>query len=71
RHYAEACGRALALAHARAGDAAMISGYLGDDSTFDHALAAFSETYADVNEHDYSLHQQAIKSGQIPAVFDL
>jgi hypothetical protein len=69
--YASSCGRALALTHARSGDAAMISGYLGDDSTFDRALAAFSEAYADVNEHDYALHKQAIKSGHIPAVFDL
>ena len=70
KRYANSCGEALALAHARSGDAAMISGYLGDDSTFDYALAAFSESYADVNEHDYGLHQKAIKSGQIPAVFD-
>jgi uncharacterized protein (DUF2252 family) len=71
KHYATSCGGALALAHARSGDAAMISGYLGEDSTFDRALATFSESYADVNEHDYALHQKAIKSGQIPAVFDL
>ncbi|RLE21706.1 MAG: DUF2252 domain-containing protein, partial [Actinobacteria bacterium] len=71
KRYAKSCGAALALAHARAGDAPMISGYLGDDSTFDHALAAFGETYADLNDHDYALHQKAIKSGQIPAVFDL
>lgn len=71
KQYAKTCGAALALAHARAGDAPMISGYMGEDSTFDHALAAFGDTYADLNDHDYALHQDAIKSGRIPAVFDL
>jgi len=71
KHYARSCGGALALAHARSGDASMISGYIGEDSTFDHALAEFSDSYADLNEHDYDLHQEAIKSGQIPAFFDL
>ena len=33
--YARACGMALAKAHARSGDAAMIAGYLGKGDTLD------------------------------------
>ncbi|MBV1893431.1 MAG: DUF2252 domain-containing protein [Ilumatobacteraceae bacterium] len=71
KRYARLCGGALGLAHARSGDAAMISGYLGDDSTFDHAIAAFADSYADLNDHDYDLHQQAIRSGKIHVVKDI
>jgi hypothetical protein len=51
--YAEACGWALARAHARSGDAAKIAGYLGKKEDFDEALADFSVAYADQNEKDY------------------
>jgi uncharacterized protein (DUF2252 family) len=71
KRYAKACGGALALAHARAGDASMISGYLGDESTFDHAVTAFSSSYADLNDTDHQAHRQAIESGQLEAVLDL
>ena len=71
RKYAQACGGALALAHARSGDAAMISGYLGDDATFDHALTAFADAYADLNEADHRRHHEAIESGRLAAEFDL
>ena len=37
--YAEWCGWALARAHAKSGDAAMISGYLGARGRFDDAVA--------------------------------
>jgi len=51
--YAELCGSELARAHARAGDAVAISGYLGTSDTFDRALGVFAESYADQNERDY------------------
>jgi len=38
---------ALARAHAKTGDAAMISGYLGNGSKFDEAIASFAMTHAD------------------------
>ena len=41
--YAELCGWALARAHAKAGDAAKIAGYLGATDQFDNALAKYSE----------------------------
>ena len=51
--YAQLCGRALAKAHARSGDAIAIASYLGAGDSFDRALATFAETYADQNERDY------------------
>ena len=41
--YATMCGWALARAHAKSGDAAMIAGYLGSTDQFDDALAQYSE----------------------------
>lgn len=63
--YAWHCGAALALAHARTGDAAAIYGYLGDDGTADEALADFAGRYADLNERDYAAHKKAIADGRI------
>ncbi len=59
------CGRALALSHARSGDAAMLSGYMGRSDAFDQAIADFSLAYADQNEKDYDSFKKAIKSGKI------
>ena len=68
--YAEVCGWALALGHARSGDAAMISGYLGKSDEFAEAIAEFSWQYADQNEQDHAAFEQAIRVGQIAAVFE-
>ncbi|MGB5756334.1 MAG: DUF2252 domain-containing protein [Acidimicrobiales bacterium] len=69
--YARVCGAVLALAHARAGDAAMIAGYLGDDDTFDQAIAEFSHAYATLNEHDHTAHLDAIATGRVVAERDI
>ena len=63
--YAEACGWALARAHARSGDAAKIAGYLGKKEDFDEALADFAEAYADQNELDYKALVQAVQKGRL------
>ena len=63
--YAEACGWALARAHARSGDAAKIAGYLGKKEDFDEAIADFSESYADQNENDYKAFVQAVQQGRL------
>jgi uncharacterized protein (DUF2252 family) len=63
--YGEACGWALARAHARSGDAAKIAGYLGKKEDFDEALADFSESYADQNELDYQRLVQAVREGRL------
>jgi len=65
--YAQLCGRTLARAHARAGDAVAISGYIGDSNEFDKAIAAFAMAYADQSEHDWAIFLDAIKAGRIIA----
>ena len=65
--YAELCGRALAKAHARSGDAIAIASYLGAGDSFDRALASFAEAYADQNERDYRALQDAVAAGRIAA----
>jgi uncharacterized protein (DUF2252 family) len=60
RRYAKACGRTLAHAHCRTGSASAISGYLGDDDTFDRAIAAFAVAYADLAEADYAAFKSAV-----------
>jgi len=68
--YADWCGQALALSHARSGDAAMLSGYMGKSDTFDKAIASFSFAYADQNEKDHASLNHAIKEGKIEARFE-
>jgi Uncharacterized protein conserved in bacteria (DUF2252) len=51
--YARLCGRTLARAHARSGDAAVISGYMGKSRAFDDALASFALAYADQTNVDH------------------
>ena len=64
-YFADACGWALALAHARTGDPAMIGGYLGSSEAFDDAIVEFATDYADQTERDYDTLLKAIKSGRI------
>jgi len=68
--YADWCGQALALSHARSGDSAMLSGYMGSSDTFDLAIAEFSLAYADQNEKDHTSFKKAIKSGKIEAEYE-
>jgi len=68
--YATWCGRALALSHARSGNSIMLSGYMGKSDAFDQALAAFSMAYADQNEKDHAVLDQAVKMGTVKAVFE-
>jgi uncharacterized protein (DUF2252 family) len=63
--YGGICGWSLARAHARTGDAAAISAYLGTGDRFDGAIADFSETYADVNQRDYESYLAAVKEGRV------
>jgi uncharacterized protein (DUF2252 family) len=65
--YGRLCGAALARAHARAGQPALLSGYMGKSVAFDDSLAAFALSYADQNERDYKAFLGAIRSGQVPA----
>jgi uncharacterized protein (DUF2252 family) len=63
--YARICSWTLARGHARSGDAAAIASYLGSSDTFDRAMAAFAEAYADQNEADYTALKQAADTGRI------
>jgi uncharacterized protein (DUF2252 family) len=59
--YATVCGELLARGHARAGDSAMISGYVGTSARFDDAVGAFAEIYADQTEVDWKQLVQSLK----------
>jgi uncharacterized protein (DUF2252 family) len=59
--YAAVCGELLARGHARAGDSAMIAGYLGTSARFDDAVGSFAETYADQAELDWKQLVQSLK----------
>lgn len=63
--YAEICGWMLAHAHARSGEPAQISGYLGKSDKFDQAIADFSKAYADQCEQDYAVVVQAARKGEL------
>jgi uncharacterized protein (DUF2252 family) len=65
--YAGACGWTLARAHARSGDRIALAAYLGQDGSFDEAVAAFARTYADLNETDHRALVEAIDEGRIVA----
>ncbi len=68
--YASICGRTLARAHARAGDAVMIGSYLGTSTKFDRAVRDFSLAYADQVAADYVEYRAGIDSGAISVAAD-
>ena len=51
--YARLCAKALACAHARSADPAVITGYMGEDDSFDDALASFAMAYAARTQEDW------------------
>jgi uncharacterized protein (DUF2252 family) len=65
--YVEVCAWALARAHARTGDAALIAGYLGKNDRFDLAIGEFAAAYADQTERDYAAFGKAIRAGKLKA----
>jgi uncharacterized protein (DUF2252 family) len=70
KRYAQFCGWTLARAHAKSGDAATISGYLGKADTFDKALEKFALAYADQNERDHAALVKAVRSGRLEALVE-
>ncbi len=66
-HHATLCGMALARAHARSGDPAVIAGYMGGGDAFDKAIGSFAVAYAEQTKEDWALLRAAIASGQIEA----
>ena len=70
KRYAELCGRTLARAHAKSGDAATISGYLGKSDAFDQAIGEFALAYADQTMRDHAALVAAVKAGRIKALVE-
>jgi uncharacterized protein (DUF2252 family) len=68
--YGRLCGWALARAHAKAGDAVAVCGYLGKGAQFDEAMGEFATAYATQVEQDFETLTQAAKSGRIVAQVD-
>ena len=68
--YARLCGTVLARAHARSGDAAMISGYLGKSDVFDLAMGEFALAYADQTVRDHAALAAAVKAGRVKALVE-
>ena len=69
--YARSCGIALARAHARSGDPAILAGYIGKGRALADAIATFAVAYADQNEQDFEAFSAAADSGRIEARADL
>ena len=65
--WGQMCGWTLARGHARSGDRIAIASYLGKSEEFDRAIVDFSIAYADQNERDYRMLQQAVASGRLAA----
>ena len=63
--YCAMCGWALALAHAKSGDAPMIAGYVGKGDELDDAMVRFGFAYANQTEEDYQNLVVASKSGRV------
>jgi hypothetical protein len=58
-------GMVLARAHNKAGDAAMIAGYLGKSDAFDEAIGDYAVAYANQAERDYATFALAVRSGRL------
>jgi uncharacterized protein (DUF2252 family) len=65
--YGKVCALTLARAHARSGDRFAMAAYLGNNASFEKALAKFAESYADQNERDYEVFAGACKTGRLHA----
>jgi len=65
--YCGMCGWALALAHAKGGDAAAIAGYCGKSDALDEAIGKFAKSYAKQTEQDYEAFAKAKRAGRIKA----
>lgn len=71
RIFADWCGSTLARAHARSGEPALISGYLGRSDKFDRAIAAFAVAYADQGERDHESLMKAVRAGRLEAMTEV
>jgi uncharacterized protein (DUF2252 family) len=63
--YTSLCGWALAQAHAKSSDAAILAGYVGNSEELDDAMVKFAFAYADQTNKDYALFEKAIGTGRL------
>lgn len=68
--YAMLCGWTVARAHARSGEPAKITGYLGKGDVFDEAIADFAIAYADQSEHDHEVLMKAVRAGRLQVAIE-
>lgn len=68
--YAESCGLALAHAHAKAGNADVLMGYLGEGSTIVEVLQQYATQYAERNLKDYQQFMDAVADAKIEIAGD-
>ena len=61
--YGKVCAELLAKGHARSGDPALLSDYLGRPGKAEKALLQYSLGYADQVEKDYEAFRKALKHG--------
>jgi uncharacterized protein (DUF2252 family) len=69
--YVELCGWALALAHAKSGQADLIAGYCGSSEAVPDALGSFAVRYADQTVADHDRLLTAIRDGSVSATMGL
>lgn len=65
--YVRLCGWALALAHAKSGDPAMIAGYCGTGDALPDAIGKYALAYSKQTDADHDALLAAIKKGRIDA----
>jgi uncharacterized protein (DUF2252 family) len=63
--YCKLCGWALALAHAKSCDPAVIAGYLGKSEGMDEAVARFAAAYAEQTDRDHDALSMAAREKRI------
>lgn len=68
--YSQFCGWTLARTHAKSGDSATISGYLGKGDQFDEAMGSFAIAYADQTERDYEQFVKAVRTDRIRVLIE-
>src|SRR5262249_40732812 len=61
--YAKLCGRMLARAHAKTGNASLLAGYMGKSELLEDVISDFAIEYANQTEKDYSQFMKAINAG--------
>ena len=68
--YAESCGFALAHAHAKAGNADVVMGYLGEGDGIVETLQCYTMASSERNLEDYQLFMNEISDGKIAVAGD-